>query len=160
MLAAQTLEACQLDGFWANALGSETAVRRGVGKILIDVRRGDGPPVARHYTFSALVTTEALITHDPEQVAAAVRAIVGVQRALQVAPSQAADVGSRRFPPDAAAMIATLVEQDLPFYDPAIAEPAVTALNDFAQGLGLLTAAVPYEQVVATRFRPLWHGEL
>lgn len=100
-----------------------------------------------------------MITRDPAQVAAAVRAIVRVQRALRVGPLQAAIVGSRRFPPDAAAMIATLVEQDLPFYDPAIAEPAVAALNAFAHSLGLLTAPVPYEQVVATRFRLLWHEE-
>ena len=60
--------------------------------------------------------------------------------------------------PDAAAMIATLVERDLPFYDPAIGEPAVAALNRFAQSLGLLTAAVPYDRVVATGFRSLWHG--
>jgi ABC-type nitrate/sulfonate/bicarbonate transport system substrate-binding protein len=158
VLAAEALEAGHLDGFWANALGSETAVRRGVGQILADVRCGDGPPAARHYTFSALVTTEALITRDPEQVAAAVRAIVRVQRALQGEPHQAAQVGSRRFPPEAAAMITTVVEQDLPFYDPVIAESAVAALNRFALGLGLLTDPVPYEQVVATRFRPLWHG--
>ena len=56
-------------------------------------------------------------------------------------------------------MIATMVEQDLPFYEPAIAEPAVAALNGFARSVGLLMAAVPYEQVVATRFRPLWQGE-
>jgi hypothetical protein len=56
-------------------------------------------------------------------------------------------------------MIAPLVEQDLPFYGPAIAEPAVAALNDFAHSMGLLTGAVPYEQVVAAGFRPLWHGE-
>jgi NitT/TauT family transport system substrate-binding protein len=159
VLAAKALEARHLDGFWANALGTETAVRRGVGKVLVDVRRGDGPPAARDYTFSALVTTEALIARDPAQVAAAVRAIVRVQRALQGDPHQAAGVGNRRFPPEAAAMIATLVEQDLPFYDPVIAESAVAALNSFAHGLGLLTAPVPYEQVVATRFRPLWHGE-
>jgi NitT/TauT family transport system substrate-binding protein len=158
ILAAKALEAGHLDGFWANALGSETAVRRGVGKILADVRRGDGPPAARHYTFSALVTTEALITRDPEQVAAAVRAIVRVQRALQGDPHQAAQVGSRRFPPEAAAMITTVVKQDLPFYDPVIAESAVAALNRFALGLGLLTDPVPYEQVVATRFRLFWHG--
>jgi ABC-type nitrate/sulfonate/bicarbonate transport system substrate-binding protein len=130
-----------------------------VGRILVDVRRGDGPPAARDYTFSALVTTDALIARDPEQVAAAVRAIVRAQRALRLDPQQAAGVGSRRFPPDAAAMIATLVEQDLPFYDPAITEPTVGAVNGFAHALGLLTAPVPYEQVVATRFRPLWHGE-
>jgi NitT/TauT family transport system substrate-binding protein len=74
-------------------------VRRGVGKILADVQRGDGPPTARHYTFSALVTTEVLIAHDPAQVAAAVRAIVRVQRALRADPQQAVGVGSRRFPP-------------------------------------------------------------
>ena len=71
---------------------------------------------------------------------------------------QAAEVGSRRFPPEAAAMITTVVTRDLPFYDPVIAESAVDALNRFALGLGLLTGPVPYEQVVATRFRPLWHG--
>ncbi len=43
VLAAQALEPRQLDGFWANALSSKTAVRRGVGKILVDVWRGDGP---------------------------------------------------------------------------------------------------------------------
>jgi ABC-type nitrate/sulfonate/bicarbonate transport system substrate-binding protein len=158
ILAAQALEAGHLDGFWANALGTETAVRRGVGKILVDVRRGDGPPVAGDYTFSALVTTDALIARDPAQVGAAVRAIVRVQRALQGDPQQAAHVGSRRFPPEAAAMIATVVEQDLPFYDPVIAESAVAAVNAFALGLGLLTDPVPYEQVVAVRFCPLWYG--
>jgi NitT/TauT family transport system substrate-binding protein len=160
VLAAKALEAGQLDGFWANALGSETAVRRGVGKILADVRRGDGPAAARHYTFSALVTTDTLLARDPAQVAAAVRAIVRVQRALQVDPHQATSVGDRRFPPDAAAMIATLVEGDLPFYDPAIAESAVDAMNRFAHDLGLVMGPVPYEQVVAKRFRPLWHGKL
>jgi NitT/TauT family transport system substrate-binding protein len=92
-------------------------------------------------------------------VGAAVRAIVRVQRALRVDPHQAAGVGDPRFPPEAAAMIATLVEQDLPFYDPVIAESAVAALNSFAHGLGLLTAPIPYAQVVATRFRPLWYME-
>ena len=40
--AAETLERGVIDGFWANALGSETAVRRGVGTIVVDSRRGDG----------------------------------------------------------------------------------------------------------------------
>jgi hypothetical protein len=54
-------------------------------------------------------------------------------------------------------MSTTVVKQDLPFYDPVIAESAVAALNRFALGLGLLTDLVPYEQVVATRFRLLWY---
>ena len=157
VLAAQALEARQIDGFWANALGSETAVRRGVGKIVVDVRRGDGPAEAQHVTCSALITTDALMAREPEQVAAAVRAIVKAQQALRVDPSRATEVGQQRFPQDAAELIAALVERDLPFYDPAISAETVAAMDRFARALGLLTASVPYDQVVATQFRPLWH---
>ncbi|HZU05255.1 MAG TPA: ABC transporter substrate-binding protein [Chloroflexota bacterium] len=154
--AARALEAGLLDGFWANAMGAEVAVRRGVGTVVLDVRRGDGPPAAQHYTFPALVTTERLIATAPEQVAAAVRAVVRAQRALRADPSQATVVGRRLFPPLEADLIAELIARDAPFYDPTISEEAVAQLNRFAQEVGLLAAPVPYEQVVATRFRALW----
>ena len=156
--AAEALERGTVDGFWANALGSETAVRRGVGTIVIDVRRGDGPPGAGQYTLAAISTTEALIARQPERVAAAVRAIVRAQDILRKDPGRATEVGRRRFPPAAAEIIAAVVERDLPFYDPAIGEPAVSAMNGFARSLGLLTAPVSYEDTVATRFRDLWLG--
>ncbi|PYN82040.1 MAG: ABC transporter substrate-binding protein [Candidatus Rokuibacteriota bacterium] len=156
VVAAAALERGDVDGFWANALGSETAVRRGVGKVVVDVRRGDGPPGAGQYTFAALSTTDALIARDPERVAAAVRAIVRAQRMLKKEPARATEVGRRRFPPAATEIIATVVERDLPFYDPVIGEPAVAAMNGFARSLGLLAAPVAYDDVVATRFRSLW----
>jgi len=156
MAAAQALEAGHIDAFWANAMGAETAIRRKVGKILLDVRRGDGPPIARNFTFTGLVTTEKLINQDPERIAAMVRAVVKAQKALREDPGRAAEVGKRRFPPDAAELIATVVERDIPFYHAAISEEAVTGLNQFAQSIGLLAEPVPYEQVVATRFRNIW----
>src|SRR5439155_1418231 len=122
VLAAAALERGDVDGFWANALGSETAVRRGVGTIVVDVRRGDGPPDAGHYTFAALSTTDALIAREPERVAAVVRAIVRAQQILTKEPARATEVGRRRFPPAAADIIAAVVERDLPFYDPRIDE--------------------------------------
>jgi NitT/TauT family transport system substrate-binding protein len=156
VVAADALERRLVDGFWANALGSETAVRHGVGKIIADVRRGDGPPAAGRYTFAALSTTETLIAREPERVAAAVRAIVRSQRMLAKDPARATEVGRRRFPAAAAEIIADIVERDLPFYDPVISEAAVVAMNRFAQAIGLLAAPVGYEDVVATRFRELW----
>ncbi|HEV8341710.1 MAG TPA: ABC transporter substrate-binding protein [Candidatus Binatia bacterium] len=158
VFAARALEAGQIDGFWANAMGSEAAVRRGVGKILLDVRRGDDPAEVRHFTFAALATTETLIARDPERAAAAVRAIVKTQRALRAEPAQAAEVGRRRFPPEAAELIAPIVDRDLPFYDPVISEEAIAGLNRFAQSAGLLPGPVPYDQVVAVRFRNLWRS--
>jgi NitT/TauT family transport system substrate-binding protein len=156
VVAAEALERGLVDGFWANALGSETAVRRGVGKVIADVRRGDGPPGAGQYTFAALSTTEALIARHPGQVAAAVRAIVRTQRLLTKEPARATEVGRRRFPPAAAEIIAAIVERDLGFYDPVVGEAAVASMNGFAQAIGLLAGPVAYDQVVATRFRDLW----
>ncbi len=158
VFAAQALEAGQIDGFWANAMGSEVAVRRGVGKILVDVRRGDDPARVRHFTFAALATTEALIEREPERAAAAVRAIVNTQKALRAEPALAQEVGRRRFPKEAAELIATVVERDLSFYDPVISEEAVDGLNRFSQSIGRLPGPVPYDQVVAVRFRDLWRS--
>ena len=81
--AAQALEDGKLDGFWANGMGAETAIRRGVGTLVLDVRRGDGPAACFNYTQPVLVAREDMIRDDPDTVAAAVRAIVKVQNALK-----------------------------------------------------------------------------
>ena len=158
VFAARALEEGKIDGFWANAMGGETAVRRGVGKILVDVRRGDDPADVRHFTFAGLATTEAQIERDSESVGAAVKAIVKAQKALREDRTLAAEVGRRKFPKEAAELITTIVERDLPFYDPVIYEDAVAGLNLFAQSIGHLSRPVPYEQVVAVRFRDLWRS--
>ena len=156
VFAARALEAGSIDGFWANAMGGETAVRRGIGKILVDVRRGDDPAEVRRFTFAGLATTDAMIEKRAEPVAAAVRAIVKTQKALRQEPALAAEVGRQRFPREAAELIAAVVERDLPFYDPVISEEAVVGLNRFACSIGRLPGPVAYEQVVAARFRDLW----
>ncbi|MGH7831086.1 MAG: ABC transporter substrate-binding protein [Candidatus Binatia bacterium] len=156
VFAARALEAGSIDGFWANAMGGESAVRRGIGKILVDVRRGDDPAEVRRFTFAGLATTDAMIEKRAEPVAAAVRAIVKTQKALRAEPALAAEVGRQRFPREAAELIAAVVERDLPFYDPVISEEAVVGLNRFACSIGRLPGPVAYEQVVAARFRDLW----
>ena len=154
--AAKALEAKKIDGFWANGFGAETAVRLGVGTIVLDVRRGDGPVSAFSYTLPVLATTERLIRADPDCAGSAVRAIVGAQTAIKNDISLAVEVGNRLFPPGDAEMIADVVERDLPYYDAAIGETAVAGLNRFAQDCGLLRNDVAYDQVVATQFRHLW----
>jgi NitT/TauT family transport system substrate-binding protein len=156
VFAARALEAGQIDGFWANAMGGETAVSRGAGKILVDVRRGDDPDEVRYFTFAGMATTDNLVEREPEAIAAAVRAIVKAQKALRSDPSLARDVGRRKFPNDAAELIARVVERDLPFYNPVISEEAVANMNRFAQSVGHLSGPVPYANVVAIRFREQW----
>jgi ABC-type nitrate/sulfonate/bicarbonate transport system substrate-binding protein len=90
MAAAKALEEGSVNAFWANGMAAEVAVRRGVGTVVVDARRGDGPRGAQHYTFPALVATQERIEGNPESVAAAVRAVAAAQGALKRDPSLAA----------------------------------------------------------------------
>ncbi len=154
--AARALEDGKLDGFWANGMGAETAVRSGAGTVVLDVRRGDGPAAAFNYTQPVIATTERLIAEQPEAAAAAVRAIVATQHALKQDIGRATEVGRKLFSPAEADIIADVVERDLPFYDAAISHRFVAGMNRFAADLGLIDAAVPYDRVVATGFSDLW----
>ena len=156
VFAARALEAGQVDGFWANAMGAEIAVSRGTGKILIDVRRGDDPDEVRYFTFAGMAITDKFIEREPHAVAAAVRAIVKAQKALRADPSLAREVGKRKFPQDAAELISNVVARDVEFYDPAITEDMVAKMNRFAQSVGHLSGSVAYDQVVAARYRDSW----
>jgi ABC-type nitrate/sulfonate/bicarbonate transport system substrate-binding protein len=156
--AARALEDGKIDGFWANGMGTEVAVRRGVGTVVLDVRRGDGPKPCFNYTMASIATTDRLIESSPETAAAAVRAIVKTQAALKKDVARASEVGRKLFPPSEAALIAELIRRDLPFYDASISESSVTGMNQFARDIGILQGQIPYEKVVATRFAELWQS--
>lgn len=153
--AAQALADGLLDGFWANGMGAEVAVRRGVGTIVLDVRRGDGPEAAWHYTFPALVARRDT---PPELAAAAVRGLVRAQALLRDDPSRASDIGKRVFPPMEADLIAGLIQRDLPYYDASISPNTFDALNRFGKEMGILKTAPAYDQVVAVELSHLWVG--
>jgi len=154
--AARSLAEGVIDGFWANGMGTEVALRSGAGTLVLDARRGDGPASARGFTFPAFITSDRKIADAPDEVAAAVRGIVRVQRMLKADPALARQVGERRFPAAEAELITELIERDLPFYDPVISEDNIVQMNRFAQGIGLLSKDVSFEAAVATQFSHLW----
>jgi len=147
--AAAALAEGRIDGFWANGMAAELAVRSGTGTVVVDARRGDGPPGSTGYTFPALVATEERIARAPASAAGAARAIAAAQRALRVDPSRAETAAQKHFPPAERALIAELVRRDAPFYDPAISPDAVAAMNRFAHEMGILSRVVAYDEVVA-----------
>ena len=137
-------------------MGTEVAVRRGVGTVVLDVRRGDGPKPCFNYTMSSLAATDRLIARSPETAAAAVRALVRTQAALKQDVSRATEVGRRLFPPNEAELIAELIRRDLPYYDPSISPDSVARMTQFARDIGILRDELAYEQVVAAQFATFW----
>jgi ABC-type nitrate/sulfonate/bicarbonate transport system substrate-binding protein len=156
LTAAKALEDGKIDGFWANGMGTEVAVTRGVGNVVLDIRRGDGPKGCFDYTMASIAATDKLIAQSPDTVAAAVRAMVRTQAALQADPDLATAVGRKLFPPAEAELIAGLIRRDLPYYDAAITPAFVDGMNAFARDMGILKGHPRYEQVVAAQFRSLW----
>jgi len=152
------LEQGVADGYWGNGLRADLGVKRGIAKIVLDIRRGDGPPAARHWTFPALVTTERLVKEHPDVAAGAVRAIVKTQRALRADPQLATKAAQRLFPAEEASLIAFEVARDAPFYDATITEEMVAHASRFAREMGVLEGEVRYGELVATQFAPLWRG--
>jgi ABC-type nitrate/sulfonate/bicarbonate transport system substrate-binding protein len=154
--AAKALEDGKVDGFWANGMGAELAVRRGVGTVVLDARRGDGPKAGFNYTMAAVAATDASITRSPATAAAAVRAIVKAQHALKNDVQLAFDVGRKLFPATEAELIVDLIRRDLPYYDATISPAFVAGMTQFSRDVGILDGHPTYEDVVATQFAGLW----
>jgi NitT/TauT family transport system substrate-binding protein len=149
LLAAKALEEGKIDGFWANGMGAEVAVRSGIGTLVLDARR-EAPAEAKGYTFPALVASEKTIRERPDAARAAIKAVISTQNELKRNPERATEVGKKLFPPTEASLIAELIRRDAPFLDPAISKASVESMNRFARDLGLLSREVPFEAVVWT----------
>ncbi len=149
LAATAALAGGTVDGFWANGMGAELAVRAGTGTVVVDARRDTTPRGLRGYTFPALTATDTTLAARPHLVAAVSRAVGRAQRALRADPDLATGTGGRLFPPVEAATIAELVRRDGPFYQQEIDAPTVASLLEFSHRAGLLDRATGYD-VVAT----------
>ncbi len=86
------------------------------------------------------------------------RAIVKTQAALKADVSRAGEVGRKLFPPAEAGLITELIRRDLPYYDATLSRDFIAGMTAFLRSQGVLDGDVPYEQIVATQFAPLWKG--
>jgi ABC-type nitrate/sulfonate/bicarbonate transport system substrate-binding protein len=154
--AARALEQGVIEGFWANGMGAEIAVRSGVGTLVLDVRRGDGPKAGFNYTMATLATTDKLIAEQPEKIAGAVRAIAATQLALRKDVQPAKKVAAKLFPEDSSHIV-ELVRRDLPFYRSDLTHAFVEGMNRFARAIKILDRDVPYSNIVAEQFSEYWN---
>lgn len=154
--AARALADGAIDGFWANGMGAEVAVRDGIGSIVVDARRGDGPAGSDAFTFPAAAVASATFASRSGEVEAFVRATARAQRILRADPGTATAVGRRRFPPREAELIAELVRRDAPSYRPEIVLAQLDALHRFAHAGGLDVGQARFDDVVPPAVTAWW----
>ncbi len=147
--AAKALEERLIDGFWANGMGTEVAVRSGAGTVVLDIRRGDGPKECFNYTMASLAVTDDFLARRPDDARRAVTAMEDTHAALKSDVSLAAEVGRKVFPEREASLIAALIERDLPYYSTEITPDFIAAMNEFARQRGILKGAPTFSEVVA-----------
>ena len=151
--AARALEEGRVDGFWANGMGAELAVRRGSGTVVLDVCRGDGPKACFDYTWPAIAATDALLARSPQTAAATMRAIVSTHNALKDNVELAFEVGRKLFPSTEATLITELIRRDLPYYDARISPAMVRSMTQFSRDVGILQGDPDYRELVAAPAR-------
>jgi len=155
--AASALRDGAIDGFFANGVGAELAIGSGIADLILDIRRGDGLGDCFHYTMPSIATTDQIVDDYPDLAAAVIRAVISTQRALKSDPTLATQVGRKLFDAKAAAVIAAVIERDLPYYKPDISPNFVTTMNHYARDVGLLGCERSYDEVVATALRSQWN---
>ena len=82
LMAAKALQDGLIDGFWANGMGAAVAVEGGAGKVVLDVRRGDGPKECFNYTMASMAVTDAFLAERSEDARKVVEAIDATHQAL------------------------------------------------------------------------------
>ena len=155
--AAQALKEGVIDGFWANAMASEVAVRNGVGTVVLDVRRGDGPPASHHYTFPALVTKDSTIERGARDRFRCGSCHRQSTERTQGKPApchrgRGATLPRSRGSPHRR----TWLRETCPTTTRRSPPEVVDNMNAFARDIGLLSTHVFYNQVVPGLVRTLW----
>jgi ABC-type nitrate/sulfonate/bicarbonate transport system substrate-binding protein len=150
LMAAKALEERLIDGFWANGMGTEVAVCSGAGKVVLDIRRGDGPAECFNYTMASLAVSDDFLVRHSGACARLVAAMNETHAALKKNVALAEQIGREVFPERETSLIATLVERDLPYYTTSISPDFVGGMNDFARKRGILSGYPTYSDVVAT----------
>lgn len=148
LMAARALEERLIEGFWANGMGAEVAVRSGAGQVVLDVRRGDGPKECFNYTMASLAATSRFVRERRSDAEAMVRAIDAAHAALKQDVSLAERAARNLFPEKEAKLITGLIERDLPYYDSAISAEFVEGMNAFTRAVGILHGLPRYSDVV------------
>ncbi|MER2537366.1 MAG: ABC transporter substrate-binding protein [Rhizobiaceae bacterium] len=154
--AAKALEERLIDGFWANGMAAAIAERRGVGTVVLDTRRGDGPPSSFDFTMASIATRASFVTEQPQAAKGVVEAIVATHQALRADVELAGRVGEALFPPSQAELITDLIRRDLPYYDASISRKSVEGMADFLRKLGLLGKDLRYEDVICPQLVGSW----
>ncbi len=153
LMAAKALQEHKIDGFWANGMGAEVAIRGGWGTLVLDVRRGDGPKGCFNYTMASVATSDRVLEGAPKLAAATVRALDRTHTALKEDVTLATRIGRKLFPPAEAELIADIIRCDLPYYTSGISRAFVWGMQRFARDVGILETEAPYETIVAPEGR-------
>lgn len=153
LTAAKALQERKIDGFWANGMAAELAIRGKWGTLVLDVRRGDGPQGCFDYTMASIATSDGVLARARKLSGATVRALDRTHAALKADLSLATRMARKLFPPPEAELIADIVARDLPYYTTGISRAFVSGMQRFAREVGILTSEAPYDAIVAPEGR-------
>jgi hypothetical protein len=154
--AAKAMEEGKIDGFWANGMGAEVAVQRGLGTMVLDARRGDGPRQPARLHLRRAGDARRPGREEPEKGrgrgARAGQDAQGAEGRSEARHQGRREVvsGVRGEPDRHAGRARSAVLR------PDISKRTFDSMCKFVQTVGLTKGLGKYEDVWATQFSNLW----
>lgn len=128
----------------------------GIARPVIDIRKGEGPPVLRDYAFNSMVAREEFLAAHPDAARRMVEAVLDTHRFLMDPGNfeEVAAIAEKYFKGVDSRLLRQILTDSLKGYRPLLTRQAVANISEMLKFAGLIKQPAAYEDVVDTRFAP------
>ncbi len=152
-----TLQQGDIQGYLGfEPIQSQAIYGLGIAKPVLDIRKGEGPPILREYAYNSMVAKEEYLAANPEAARRMVQSVLDAHR-FMMDPKNSDEVlrvAEKYFEGIDAKLLRQILQDSLKAYRPLISRQAIANISAMLQFAGLIKGPVSYEDIVDTRFAP------
>ena len=135
---------------------SEAIYRLKIAKMVLDIQGGQGPEVFRDYAYNGVWTTGAYLQKYPERARAVVAAVVDAETMINdpAHTDEVVKVAADNMPGFDPELLRDFIVKYRAIFRPIATPKQIENVETYLQGAGMLSAPIPYAEVVAADFMP------
>lgn len=152
------MKAGQIEALIVSEPATSVAVtREKVAKMFVDLRKGEGPPLASRGTFATLQATDDFVRANPEVTKRAIRAVCLATKAAKADLQAAVRVAQKYYPTVEPHLLESALSVELATHGSEITEEMIRVVSEVNVGAKVIQKSYGRDDVVVgPEFRALW----
>jgi NitT/TauT family transport system substrate-binding protein len=146
-----------IQGFLAfEPMQSQVIHGLGIAKVVLDIRKGQGPKLLHDYAYNSMVAKEDYLEANPETARRMVAAIVDTHSFLADPKNfeETVKIAEKYFQGIDPKLLRQILQDSIKAYRPVITKPAVANIGEMLKFAGLVKRVPAFEEIVDTRYAP------